>query len=233
VPVPAEPVAPPEAPPYRLEQVRDPAARDQVRWKVRLVNREGAEMLALPESFPFEEDAVRAMERLRAAGSDETNYTARPIPDGYHAFTLGEEGEPLAEGKKKYRTPEDLKAEVTRLVDFFSYDLPPAREPSPGDAPDLSTWVDPYSFQLTLLVPNWPFRFRDAGFRHLFEKTVFLETPAHVRPHVYWVGHRHMRNFEKAYQAWLREMAEDEAPNTETVNSLRRALDQIRNQANA
>jgi hypothetical protein len=232
-PVPAAPAAPPEAPPYRLEQVRDAAARDQVRWKVRLVTREGAEMLALPESFPFEEDAVRAMERLRAAGSDETNYTPRPIPDGYHAFTLVEEGVPLAEGKKKYRTPEDLKAEVTRLVDFFSYDLPPAGEPRPGNAPDLSTWVDPYSFHVSILVPNWPFRFRDAGFRHLFEKTVFLETPAHVRPHVYWVGHRHMRNFEKAYQAWLREMAEDEAPNIETVNSLRKALDQIRNHVTA
>ncbi|GJL83485.1 MAG: hypothetical protein DHS20C01_31190 [marine bacterium B5-7] len=63
--------------------------------------------------------------------------------------------------------------------------------------------ADPYSFRATVVVPYWPRRFRDIEFRRFFERTLRMETPAHVFLRICWVDACQMRTFERAYRWWL------------------------------
>ncbi|MDH3913825.1 MAG: hypothetical protein OEU09_21305, partial [Rhodospirillales bacterium] len=65
---------------------------------------------------------------------------------------------------------------------------------------------DPYSLQLSLVFPNWPARFRNAGFRLLVEQTIREETPAHLAPYVYWLGPDEMTKFRDIYEDWLEKL---------------------------
>jgi hypothetical protein len=80
------------------------------------------------------------------------------------------------------------------------------------DCPDTEERIsfdqaDPYSFRATVVVPYWPKRFRKIEFRSFFERTLRMETPAHVYLRICWVDARHMRSFERAYRRWLRALA--------------------------
>jgi uncharacterized protein YegP (UPF0339 family) len=65
--------------------------------------------------------------------------------------------------------------------------------------------IDPYSFRITLIVPYWPKRFNNMAFRRFFEKTVRMETPAHIHAKICWANEEDMILFEDAYKLWLTE----------------------------
>lgn len=65
--------------------------------------------------------------------------------------------------------------------------------------------IDPYSFRISLIIPYWPKRFDNMAFRRFFEKTVRLETPAHIHSKICWASEDDMILFEKAYKLWLSE----------------------------
>lgn len=77
--------------------------------------------------------------------------------------------------------------------------LEPAQPPA---IPPLSR-LDPYSFQLTVVVPAWVKRFSDPRLYHQFEQTLRLETPAHLMPTICLYGRNEMLAFENKYLAWL------------------------------
>ena len=65
---------------------------------------------------------------------------------------------------------------------------------------------DPYSLQLSLVLPDWPARFRNAGFRLLVEQTIREETPAHLTPYVHWLSRNAMATFQQFYQDWMEKL---------------------------
>jgi hypothetical protein len=79
---------------------------------------------------------------------------------------------------------------------------------------------DPYSFRVTFVLPCWPKRFRNKGFRNFMEKTIRSETPAHIKPNIFWLGITDMRNYEDAYFNWLIEIAANDTPDIEISNNL-------------
>lgn len=64
---------------------------------------------------------------------------------------------------------------------------------------------DYYSFRITIVLPYWPQRFRNMNFREYVEKTIRMETPAHIVPKICWVSPGDMKKFEDVYLAWLGE----------------------------
>jgi hypothetical protein len=72
-----------------------------------------------------------------------------------------------------------------------------------GDCGSCYGEMDPYSFRITLIVPYWPKRFDNMAFRRFFEKTVRLETPAHIHPKICWADKEDIIKFEKKYRDWL------------------------------
>jgi len=69
---------------------------------------------------------------------------------------------------------------------------------------------DPYSFIVTVVVPNWPSRFQDKGFKKSLEKTIANECPAHLYPNILWLGKSKFQEFQSIYQMWWNAYSENE-----------------------
>ncbi len=83
--------------------------------------------------------------------------------------------------------------------------LPISKSPS-LDSPPCTAASDPYSFWISVVLPYWPTRFREMNFRRLVERTLRLETPAHVALKICWVNVVQMHEFEEAYRDWLEQL---------------------------
>ena len=76
-----------------------------------------------------------------------------------------------------------------------------------------------------MVLPAWPRRFSEIEFRRFVEKTIRLETPAHIMPRICWVDQKQMQNFEKIYQRWLKvHFGQAKGSKTDTLDELIDAL---------
>jgi hypothetical protein len=78
-----------------------------------------------------------------------------------------------------------------------------------GDAEAIGAWVrreqsrDPFSFQLSVVLPDWSEQLNQANFQQLLYDTFIAETPAHITLHFHWFSQDQMKTFENSYQTWL------------------------------
>lgn len=63
--------------------------------------------------------------------------------------------------------------------------------------------IDPYSYQIYIVLPAWVGRFAELDFRRFAERTIRQEVPAHILPRICWVGKDQMTTLQKAYHDWL------------------------------
>jgi hypothetical protein len=110
---------------------------------------------------------------------------------------------------------DDIDDAIDVLIRYFGFELDFFCDEDPCDNNE-----DPYSFRVTVVLPCWPKRLRDATFRNFVEKTIQTEFPAHIHPRIAWVGLQEMQRFEEVYINWLEEMAQNEMPRYEIVNPL-------------
>ncbi len=184
----------------------------------------------VPLKFRKYEALTRRVRDLQEFGSERVNYQI--VRNGeeddlskvkWSFIIRGEGGEHLAQSpfifnKKTKAHPtvqDDIEVEIQSLIRYFGFELDLYCGEDPCDHNE-----DPYSFRSTAVLPCWPRRFRNPTFRHLVEKTIQSESPAHVHVRVVWVGIGEMRRFEDAYAGWLVEMAQTEAPVYDAVNPL-------------
>ncbi|MEM6831608.1 MAG: hypothetical protein AAF551_13950, partial [Bacteroidota bacterium] len=76
-------------------------------------------------------------------------------------------------------------------------------EPGKGQECDDCKIENPYSFIAQVVVAGWPGRFDNIDFRDFFERTLQLESPAHVFLNICWVGYDQMEVFERRYKQWI------------------------------
>jgi len=62
---------------------------------------------------------------------------------------------------------------------------------------------DPYSFKISVVLPGWAGKLANLEYRKFLEKTIRMETPAHVLPKICFVDQKQMATFETTYRAWL------------------------------
>ncbi|HMQ46527.1 MAG TPA: hypothetical protein PKA00_04550 [Saprospiraceae bacterium] len=67
--------------------------------------------------------------------------------------------------------------------------------------------TDQYSFIVSVILPDWPQRFRDANFRLYVEQLFRREAPAHILLRFCWIDRDEMQEFERPYQRWREELA--------------------------
>ncbi len=86
---------------------------------------------------------------------------------------------------------------------------------------------DPYSFRITVVL-NGELGLANGGiaFRRFAEKTIRLETPAHLGVKICWVSGEQLKEFEEAYCKWLAELSKDN-PNQLTLHNLLTTLLEI------
>ena len=105
-------------------------------------------------------------------------------------------------------------------------------EEEEGQWVEVNRIVDPYSFQISLVFPNWIGRFQNENFQQLIRNVVNAEIPAHLTPCYHWFDKDKMREFETAYTLWLNTIVEanslpDELENT--TNNLIKELEVLGN----
>jgi len=64
--------------------------------------------------------------------------------------------------------------------------------------------ADPYSHQISFILPNWIARFQNPEFMQFISTVLREETPAHIQVHLHWVDEKTMESFESAQKTWLK-----------------------------
>ncbi|MBD2737954.1 MULTISPECIES: hypothetical protein [Nostoc] len=86
--------------------------------------------------------------------------------------------------------------------------------------------LDPYSFQLSFVFPDW--QFQNENFRKLIYKIISAEMPAHITPYFHWLDKSKMQYFERYYTHWLNTIVDKNATPENlksTSNNLIKALE--------
>ena len=222
--------APPQ--PFRFIKEEIDEGRGKTSWRLSLVgSRVSEKILQVKDSFTIQDEVKDRMQAIRQAGADKDNYLEKPTRDGQFTFSIVDKDRELATAVKHYKDPKARTEEIERLINFFSFELDllkQRKEQQEEDGEHIADYADPYSLQLSFFLPLWPSRFREPAFRHLVEKTIYLEMPAHIYANVYWLDYKEMDDFEKAFKSWLETMARNEIPDTTIVNNLVTIINNLR-----
>ncbi|MFT6777233.1 MAG: hypothetical protein ACJAV1_001150 [Paraglaciecola sp.] len=74
---------------------------------------------------------------------------------------------------------------------------------------------DPYSCQISIVLPSYTARCQDPAFRLEAESLILENCPAHILPHCYWLPFELMKSFEALYVDWLEARQKDITANEE------------------
>jgi hypothetical protein len=191
----------------------------------------GVKILEVRDEFAIEKDVETRITRIREAGADKKNYTRSETRDGSPIFSIMTGDTMLAQGSVQYENTTERELEIDRLVEYFSYD-----QTQPGGSQDAQPPIpeqeDPYSFQVSVFVPGWSNNCRQPSFRHLLDKTIAAEMPAHIFPNIYWLDYMQMKAFEAVYRPWMQHISLNEVPENRIVNNLVRMVNQFRKKEN-
>lgn len=211
---------------FEITTINDPRIDEKLVWKLSL--KHGAtQVIYAEDDFIFKNHVNKRIEHIRQIGTDQQNYVVEQNADGYYLFRIKDKYKALAVSKKNYKKKDDMDAEIDSLARFFSYEMSQLSDQPEDLSVNDTSYADPYSLQVSLFIPDWPLRFRDASFMHLLEKAIYLETPAHIYAHVYWLDYKEMTDFENVYRPWLEAIACNEIPDTATVNNLIYVMNQL------
>lgn len=60
-----------------------------------------------------------------------------------------------------------------------------------------------FSFGISIILPSWPVRFQQLGFRTKFDEVLYENSPAHIAHHSYWLNIDKLHSFELGFSEWL------------------------------
>lgn len=216
---------------------------DEYRWRV--VDSDNDKILLSSSTHYLDEnDAIAEMEQSIEMGVVLENYELKETTDGRFYFNLvNTEKEVIARRIEYFETPEERDTAIKFVRRFLLQNysseglfviehalLRPRVKGYPVfktcDPKDSDCVVkDPYSYQISVVLPSWEPRFLNMDFRKFAEKTIRMETPAHILPKVCWINKIQMSELEDCYQDWLIANASYPKKATKYKESLARLLD--------
>lgn len=175
----------------------------------------------VPLSFHRYASLVKRLREICEYGTERINYRLDEVDDKISFLLYGPNDKLLAQSDYIF-TKENIEQELAAFMRYLEYELDLYCEPDPCFHNE-----DPYSLRCTIVLPCWPRRLRNPTFRNLVEKTIHSELPAHIHPNIKWIGIQSMKEFEKAWFAWLSEMEQTELPVYDIVNPLVETLNNL------
>ncbi len=107
--------------------------------------------------------------------------------------------------KKQFASPTKSKANT-----LWNPILKPWVSPRPSRGKYATLLKDPYSFIMTIVIPNWPSRFQNKGFKKSLQKVINNESPSHLWPNILWLGKTKFQHFQQLHQMWWNAYSENE-----------------------
>ncbi len=196
---------------------------DITEYRFRVVDSETDKILISSSTrYLDEDDAIAEMKACVALGTDLENYELKETTDDRFYFNLvNQEKEVIGRRIEYFETVEERTEAIKYLRRFLQTNysseglfvvehvlLRPVVKGYPVfeicERKDSNCLVkDPYSYQISVILPAWEKRFQNMDFRRFVEKTIRLETPAHIFPKICWINEIQMSEFEDCYQEWL------------------------------
>jgi uncharacterized protein YegP (UPF0339 family) len=194
-------------------------------WRFRLKDKTG-DIIFKSESYKALQGCKKGIASVRVNGGDFSNYRVlKSVNNRYYFNLVAANGEIIGTTSDLYKTEKSAIDKVYELISFFKGKsiLPPEVFSTCGIA------EDPYSFRISVILPSWPEKFRNLNFRRYVEKTIRLETPAHIYPRICWIDLNQMIEFEAAYKKYLQGIHGSKTERTESTNKFIDVLFNLRN----
>jgi hypothetical protein len=80
--------------------------------------------------------------------------------------------------------------------------------------------LDPYSFWITIVLPDWAERFKNCDRREVFMQTLRREMPAHLPVRYVMLSRADMLAFEAAYNEWIKRLCTKQQPGLAEANDV-------------
>ena len=200
------------------------------KYRFRLKDPTGEIILNSADGYDHEVNIKDLKEKVFEAALDPMRYEHKRDRRGrYYLNLLSEEGKVIARSQEYHEEENDRLDEILHLIDHLrkmdeklhvlehlllrpkvkglDKTLPVTEATSPGESTCNGCNHSPYSFNISVVLPSWPKRFRNIDFRNYVEEKIRMETPAHIYARICWVGHEHMGDFENKLNAWKTALA--------------------------
>ena len=206
-----------------LDVSRKPFRKRERRF--RLKDKTG-DIIFKSESYKALQGCVKGISSVKVNGSDFSNYKVlKSVNNKYYFNLIAANGEIIGTTSDLYKTEKSAVKKIYEMISFFkSKSILP-----PEDIVSCGIDEDPYSFRISVILPSWPERFRDLNFRRFVEKTIRLETPAHIYPRICWLDLKQMIEFEAAYKKYLEDIYGTKTERADSTNKFIDVLFNLRN----
>ncbi len=207
---------------YEIYEEKDEDNITEYRFRIIDTTRDKI-LISSSKHYLDKDEAIAEMRLWTRYCFDEKYYEKKQAKDGRYYFNLTDDSGEVISRRIQYWATEDERDEAIRYIRRFMREAysgegmfviehlllrpleisHPLIKVCPDDTDPDCDDRDPYSFRISVILPAWEKRFADMHFRRFFEKTLRLETPAHIYPRICWVNEVHMSLLEDKYQAWL------------------------------
>lgn len=200
------------------------------KYRFRFKDPTGEIILNSAEGFEHEVNVRDLKELVFEAAKDPNRYQHKKNRRGlFYLNLLSEEGRVIARSQEYHKKESDKLDEILHLIDSLrkmdeklhvlehlllrpkikelDHLLPVNEPPGTAESPCHGCGHTPYSFNISVVLPSWPKRFRNLDFRNYVEERIRMETPAHIYARICWVNHTHMADFEKKLASWKKALA--------------------------
>jgi hypothetical protein len=202
-----------------------PQAKD--RHGFRLVNDQGEVLLTSFELGDLQSQRYLS-EELPTAGLKPENYQIEVTEDGLYYLVLKDDyGKLIARSPsdKPFTSLEQAQAQVLDLVDYINS----FKVGGISIFNNVNFFVEErkiarvkdefYSLAMTIVLPNWPYRFRNHDFRTVFKNNVMMNVPAHLEVNFLWLDINDMKEFEARFFSWIEARAHLDPPQPQLDDS--------------
>lgn len=147
------------------------------------------------------EQRKKTINQILIKGTDIKNYEAFLETDKQYRIKLFYQDDKYIKSRKYFPSLEVVNEEVLEYSEYFKKILNNEIQQveylrfftKHYDIHNMNS--DPYSFIITILLPDWSKRFQNERFQKHIENIIRKETPAHIFPDIKWVSIEEMKSF--------------------------------------
>lgn len=166
----------------------------------------------------LEQGKIDFVKALIEFGQTKSNYSIRKQEEGAYVLELKDKSKNLIGFKDGFVLKKSATAAIGDVIQMIGEFAKRPKKLETKLEAELQTkkgaafLKDPYSQQISFVMPAWAGRFQSKKMKALFENVVRINAPAQLAVHFQWLTIEEMAIFEDKYVAWLSEKQKIDNP---------------------
>jgi hypothetical protein len=163
------------------------------------------ELVSMPER-------KRIIDDIFSMGKEKNSY--KVVSEGINQYRLllaDAFGNPLVKTMHYYESEESSQKDIDNFIAFVK-DMDTSPELKSGSVQYYTKYnnifnetTDPFSFLLTILIPNWPDRYQNPRLKSYIENLIYKDIPSHIIPIIRWVDMNELYRYKTVYETFIQE----------------------------